>query len=402
MSCEASQKGKVAAKRHERVERGIFKRETRRGVVYEFVYTDQGKQYWKTCRRLQDARNERAAKIAAVARGERVAPSKATIAEIAETWYEQKQPKLRARTSKAYRRALDIVIIPRFGRWKVQQIDADAIVRLIRDLQREGLHALDTSIKARPLGASSVDNYLKPLQGVLAFAVRRGMIPASPFQVLTPDDRPVKAEKQKAHEWTDDDVNAVLAASAKLAAEQERRYDYTPLLRLVAALGLRKGEALGLQWRDFDKDAGVLHVQRQWLISGEYGPTKTKAGTRAIALPADLRDELIALRLRSDFSLDEHPMFASMTGTPLGHRNVLRRGWEPARDAAKLPASLTLHSLRHAAASRLINAGLDPVTVAAVLGHEDANVTLRIYGHLYNRKRTDDDVRKALAGGDGR
>jgi integrase len=78
------------------------------------------------------------------------------------------------------------------------------------------------------------------------------------------------------------------------------------------------------------------------------------------------------------------------------------RRWEPARDAAGLPSSLTLHSLRHAAASRLINAGVDPVTVAAVLGHEDAVTTLRIYGHLYDRQKTDDDVRKALAGGGSR
>jgi integrase len=46
-------------------------------------------------------------------------------------------------------------------------------------------------------------------------------------------------------------------------------------------------------------------------------------------------------------------VFASLSGTPLGHRNVLRRGFEPARDAAGLPSSLTLHDLRHAAASRL-------------------------------------------------
>jgi integrase len=39
------------------------------------------------------------------------------------------------------------------------------------------------------------------------------------------------------------------------------------------------------------------------------------------------------------------------------------------------------------------------VTVAAVLGHEDATVTLKEYGHLWDRERTDDDVRKALAGG---
>jgi integrase len=58
---------------------------------------------------------------------------------------------------------------------------------------------------------------------------------------------------------------------------------------------------------------------------------------------------------------------------------------------------LTFHDLRHAAASRLIAAGLDPVTVAAVLGHEDPNVTLRVYAHLYDRRRSDEAVRSALA-----
>jgi hypothetical protein len=64
-----------------------------------------------------------------------------------------------------------------------------------------------------------------------------------------------------------------------------------------------------------------------------------------------------------------------------------------------LKSWLVLHDLRHAAASRLINAGLDPVTVATVLGHEDATLTLKVYGHLWDRQRTDDDdVRKPLAG----
>ena len=108
-----------------------------------------------------------------------------------------------------------------------------------------------------------------------------------------------------------------------------------------------------------------------------------------IALPEGLRDELITLRLRSSPSGDDDPMFASRTGTPLGHRNLTRRGFEPARDEAGLPVSVTFHDLRHAAASRLVAGGLDPVTVAAVLGHEDATVTLRVYAHRWTgRGRT--------------
>jgi integrase len=402
VSGEASQKGK-AAKRQERVERGIYRRVGKKGVVYEYTFVDtDGKQRWGHCDRLQEARDERATKLAAVKRGERAAPSKASIAEVAETWYSQKQPRLRKRTADAYRRSLDLVVLPRFGRWKLQEVDADAIVRLIRDLEREGLHALHSSVKKRPLGASAIENYLKPLQGTLAFAVRRGMIAQSPFTVLTDDDRPVPAQKRKAHKWTDKQVEALLAASEKLAGERKGRYDFTPILSLMAALGLRIGEALGLQWRDLERDDdgnSVLHVQRSLSQQGVYGPTKTEAGDRKIPLPAGLRDELIAARLRSRFSKETDPIFASLTGTPLSYRNFLRRGWDASRDAAKLPESLTPHELRHAAASRLIHAGLDPVSVAAVLGHEDANITLRIYGHVYEELRTADTVREAIAGG---
>jgi integrase len=389
----------ATAKRHERVERGIYKRQVADGVRYEFCFQDErGKVRWGTVRTLKEAREGRAAKIAAVARGEKVAPTKVTFAELAETWYEQKQARLRGRTRDYYRAGLDLVLLPRFGQARLTLIDADMIVTLIRDLEREGLHALDPDRKARPLGRSSITNYLKPLQSILALAVRRRLIPANPFDLLTDDDRPVPSEPRPMHEWSDADVAALLEASAARAKRDIAKYDYTALLRVTAALGLRLGEVVGLCWEDFDKEGGYLHVRRQWLATGVYGPTKTKAGERQIALPTGLRDELIALRTQSRYSQDDQPIFASQTGRPLGHRNVTRRGFEPARDDAKLPGFVVFHDLRHAAASRLIGAGLDPVTVASVLGHEDATVTLRIYGHLYNRARTDRAVRAALAG----
>jgi integrase len=308
-----------------------------------------------------------------------------------------KKARLRPRTARSYRSSLDLVLIPRFGRWKLGAIDADAIAKLTRDLEREGLHAIDPERRARPLTRSSIDNHLKPLCGALGHAVRRGKIASNPFDVLTSDDRAAKGEPETPYEWCDGDFDALLAASSALAAKKESRYDYTPLLRLTARLGLRLGEVTGLQWWDFDKDAGYLTVSRQWTRDDGYAPPKTKAGTRRIPLPADLRDELIALRLHSRYSQDEHPIFASREGGPLQHRNVARRGFERSRDEAKLPKRLTFHDLRHAAASRMIAAGLSPVVVAELLGHGDATVTLSVYAHLWDRQRTDEAVRAALA-----
>jgi integrase len=384
-------------RRHKTRHRGVSYREKANG---ERTYSI----YWKG--RYITAGNMEKAALAMLsdyrrgdARGEApILPTKTTGGELLEQWYVGKEARLRKHTAKDYRAALDLVLLPRFGSWKVAAIGADAISKLTRDLEREGLHAIDPERPKRPLGRASIVNYLKPLQGALALAVRRRLIGSNPFDHLTADDRPTREEKAPPFEWSDDRLAALLAGSEVVARKPESRYDYTPLLRLTATLGPRLGEVLGLQWQDFDKDTGTLSICRQWTRAGEYGPTKTKAGTRRIALPSDLRDELIALRLCSQYSQDDDPIFASQAGTPLGHRNVTRRGFEAAAKEAGLEG-ISFHDLRSAAASRLIRAGLDPVTVANVLGHENANITLSIYAHLFNRERTDDAVRLALAGG---
>lgn len=131
-------------------------------------------------------------------------------------------------------------------------------------------------------------------------------------------------------------------------------------------------------------------------VAAPRSKSKTCGSVRRIALPDDLRDELIAHRLRSPFSKQADPMFASATGTPLLHRNIARRGFEAARDEAGLPEHLTFHDLRHAAASRLIAAGLSAVTVASLLGHDNPTTTLTVYAHLFDRAKTDDQVRQVL------
>jgi integrase len=411
MPAPSSQSNGATAKRkvaREKVpgEKGIYRRWNADGkLVHEIAYLDRtGRQRWETLQtsRVTDARRRRA-ELTAKRPEQRQAPSRETFAEVAEAWFEAKSPKLRHRTRTYYRQALDLVLLPRFGRMRVAAIDADAVATLTRELQTLGLHAVDPGRPVRPLGQSSTSNYLKPLQQSLAFAARRGWIPMSPFSIMTADDRPTRdAERASAHEWTTAELAALLDASRRLAAKPESRYDYSPLLLLTATLGLRIGEVLGLQWGDFEKgddaDSAVLRVERQWLRTHEYGPTKTRAGRRTLAVPSDLREVLIGLRLRSRFSGDGDPIFAARTGGPLQHRNATMRGFEAARDEAGLSPDLVFHDLRHAAASRLIASGLDDAMVADQIGHGDSGITRKVYAHVYDRREKMAAVRAALAG----
>lgn len=68
-------------------------------------------------------------------------------------------------------------------------------------------------------------------------------------------------EPETPHEWTTEQVDALVAASVSLAGNNLSRHDYSLLLRFAAIGGLRKGEALGLRWEDFEKDAGFRYVR---------------------------------------------------------------------------------------------------------------------------------------------
>ncbi len=159
-----------------------------------------------------------------------------------------KAPRLRPRTQRYYRDALDTVLLPRFGKVRLAAVNADAVAKLVRDLERKGLQAVDRKRPARPLGHSSVVNYLKPGRGILALALRRGLISANPFDVLTADERPRRGEQEMPYEWSPRDIEALIAAAQRVAAKKVSKYDYAPLLTVSSRLGLRLGEVLGLRW----------------------------------------------------------------------------------------------------------------------------------------------------------
>jgi len=149
--------------------------------------------------------------------------------------------------------------------------------------------------------------------------------------------------------------------------------------------GLRVGEALALQWKNVDLEACELHVRASLGRSGELNPPKSEAGARTIPLSPGLIDLLA--RLKPAGAGEEEFVFSSTRGgRPIAYGNFRRRGFDKAIGAAGLAGrGITIHGLRSAAASILIRQGLTPVEVANVLGHTDANITLKVYARLFDK-----------------
>jgi integrase len=205
-------------------------------------------------------------------------------------------------------------------------------------------------------------------------------------------------ERREARHLDDADVTALLRA-----AEPSR---YHPVLVLIAATGLRKGEALALRWDRVDLDAGTIKVAatiariNHKLVISE---PKTDRSRRTVPLPPTVvamlrkhRTDQKAERLRAgDQWTYSGLVFTTEVGVPVDPRNLLRVIESAARSAGV--GDVGVHTLRHSAAVGWLEAGVHIKGVADLLGHSSIAITGDVYGHT-----SDDTARSAVDGRAGR
>jgi integrase len=168
------------------------------------------------------------------------------------------------------------------------------------------------------------------------------------------------------------------------------------LYALMLSTGLRRGEALGLQWNDFDRTTGVLRVSRQLKREGSQlvtTDTKTSLSRRAVNLPAPMLKKLLehesrqraqVVRLGTAW-IDSGYVFTSSIGTPIDPRNLYRDFQKVCRLAGL--GDWHPHELRHSAASLMLAQGVKIQVVSQVLGHSSIRMTSDVYGHLLDPDR---------------
>jgi hypothetical protein len=153
------------------------------------------------------------------------------------------------------------------------------------------------------------------------------------------------------------------------------------------------GETLGLCWRHVDFETGLISIEQQADAKSEIARLKTESGYRRIEAPDWLLSMLRAARLASPRSTDDDLIFATRTGQPHRHSNILGRGLYSALRRAGLPQT-SFHSLRHSHASLWIKDGGDVITLSRRLGHATPQVTMSTYADEIE-EANDNAVRKA-------
>jgi integrase len=290
-----------------------------------------------------------------------------------EQWFtEYASIKLKEQTIHGYRSACKRVI-PELGHMRIGDIT-------MRDVQR----FVGTLVNDK-LSPKTITNVVGFMSSVFTYAQRVGIIETNPCKgVALPANNSTCREM-----FTQEEAQQFL--DLLLSEMDDSAFQYTVCFILAIYTGFRRGELLGLEWRDFND--GLVSVRRaayRTTERGHYTDTlKTKASKQTQKLPDSVWRLLLDYRkYQADYAnslgdkwVDTGRVFTAWNGGPIDCHAPLRYLSRFCKSHGL--RRVTLHSFRHLYASLLINAGLDVKTVQASLRHSSATTTLDIYAHEF-------------------
>ncbi len=217
------------------------------------------------------------------------------------------------------------------------------------------------------MSARTVNLDVIALRNVLKKAIDDGWLQTLPTQNL----RPLKTTTKKRALVVMADIDRLCAKAMEVSKNGQQFSDY---IKLMAYCGSRRDETLRLKWPDVD-------WQQRQLVVGSDGLAKNHKSRRVDFNPS-LEAHLKGMAKR--MAPDSDWMFPSpQRGENDVHAKSFRESLELAR-AAELP-HFGFHDCRHLFISMCVMTGIDFMTIAEWVGHQDGGVLIgKVYGHLTN------------------
>ena len=315
----------------------------------------------------------------------------------AEQWFEDYAELNHKDTTLMRERNLSRRTYNALGHMRLDKITARDIQKFINFLAQNGTHYRSK----KPLSYKTIRHHLSFISTIFEYAIKLDMLTFNPCSKVTipkklENGNPTGKEKKI---YTKEQAKEFL----KILSESDMMYRvYFTLLMFT---GGRRAEMLGLEWGDFNYEEQTVHITRTSNYSkqrGMYTDTpKTEKSNRIIALPPEVLELVKQFKSERDYYVMNmgdkwHPterLFTCQDGKPM-HSNTPYNWLKRLCDRNNFPF-YGIHTFRHFFASAEIEAGIDPVTVAAVLGHSTPQTTLTTYSHYFQEARN--KVRNAIA-----
>ena len=288
----------------------------------------------------------------------------------------EKAPK----TVERYKEILNSSLIPYFKGEKVRDISQGMIEKYLLELACNGARK---DKKKGGYSQQTILHYYRLLHAVLNFAVKNEYVSENNCSKVK---RP-KVEKRKIIKYDESIINNIVdkLSSADIMVQI--------LILLGIETGCRRGELMGLEWKDFNFDERFVTVQRTSNYTKKEGihtidHLKNKEKEKVITYSEELNKLLLEYKEYQEIRKEQvgktwvetDRLFTNEIGDIIDPRKATY-WFSSFQTHNNLKDKIRLHDLRHLNISLLLLSGLDVVTVAERAGHSSPRITLETYSH---------------------
>lgn len=368
--------------------------------------------------------------------GENVKADKVTVEKLSKLYLKDMEPPdgLEKTTYYCYKQIIECRLVPILGQSRITNINGHAVKNYTKYLRTTDGLRMDG--KSGYLSEGTIKKDIAILSSMLSYAVSEGLLTINPLiysgkckktgkkkKEYVPDYLTIEQTqwllwamdnvipvKRKAH--TSRHPNGSVVQVKEYTQQWQLGLKWRFFFYLSLFTGDRRGENISFTWEDLDFQECTIDIKTSTARdNGEvyHKDTKTHA-TRLPVVPkfvmdvglllyaeqkktaAELGDQWLGYRGR-DFK--KNWVFTQWNGKQMDlssprqqfkklieiyNKNVAKN------ESEKIPSSITLHDLRHTAASILISNNMDPRSVAGILGHKQTSTTLNIYAYFFRSK----------------
>jgi integrase len=312
-----------------------------------------------------------------------------TLSEYFEEWYSELRPeRISVTLQLKYKQHFHNHILPHIGKMSLTELSYQDLHNLIYiTLPKKKKKKNGLEIDEQLLGPNAILNIYRTLNVALGIAVKKGKIDQNPLSLVdTPKYVPPKENVPQM-------VHIVEHMFKKMNEADDPMFDHF----LLALLGLRRGERLGLTFSSLTLTGNnpKLTIQNQLTrVTGKglFVKPATKSGKdRTVTLQEPWLSSLKRMKdkRKQQLKLDTfnpEKKFADLVflkddGSPydLNEDNELWKKANQIYNAKRSP--IRGHALRHVAATKMADSGVERDVAMAILGHESESISF-YYGRM--------------------
>ena len=173
---------------------------------------------------------------------------------------------------------------------------------------------------------------------------------------------------------------------------------FSAFFRILAFTGMRKGEALALEWCDIDFEKKLVHIKKGVSLDENDKPIistpKTKKSVRTVSIDNETVSVLKKWKLeqakvlmkKGINSLNKHQLLFTYEDNKL-YRPSYVNDWLASIIKTYKLKKITIHGFRHSHCSLLFEMGTPIQVVQERLGHSNIKTTMDIYTHVTEKQR---------------